>query len=375
MKVINNRLALVLLVVGILTSRPLMGAPLNNAAGATESAETQADTLLADGDMSTPQQAAALEQKLAGRPKDLDSRIKLLGYYFAHYNKLRPVDAFHAKWRTELFWIIENRPDAAVFWCAQTWPLNDRPTYDEGAGLWLAQIGRNPANAAILANAAGFFQLYDPPRSEGLLDQAEALDPSNPVWPYRMSQLFTTRMDRLAGQARVEAAKQAFIALKQVRRLAAASNVGGQFTGLFNDLPRLAYEAGQYGEARNIARHMVNDASKHLTINGLDFGDGLKGDEYYDGNMVLGLVALQAGDLAHARSYLLASGKTTGSPPLDSFGPNMMLAKALLEKGDKQTVLQFFKECASFWRYSPLDKWSAQVEAGTVPDFGPNLDY
>ena len=62
--------------------------------------------------------------------------------------------------------------------------------------------------------------------------------------------------------------------------------------------------------------------------------------------MVLGEVALRNGNIADAAQYLIASGKSSGSPALDSFGPNLSLAKALLEV---DVVLKFFDLCKAFW--------------------------
>jgi TonB family protein len=101
------------------------------------------------------------------------------------------------------------------------------------------------------------------------------------------------------------------------------------------------------------------------------------GDAVHDGNMVLGLIALQHGDVVNAKQYLLKAGETTGSPVLGSFGPNMSLAKALLEAGEREAVLQYFEECRAFWKLHPetLDSWSATVGSGGKPNFGVNLLY
>jgi hypothetical protein len=101
------------------------------------------------------------------------------------------------------------------------------------------------------------------------------------------------------------------------------------------------------------------------------------GNAVHDGHLVLGLVAVERGDLARARHELLASGATPGSPQLDSFGPNMLLAKALLERGDDATVLQYFAQCRRFWEtdFGALDTWTADVRAHGMPDFRANLLY
>jgi hypothetical protein len=92
---------------------------------------------------------------------------------------------------------------------------------------------------------------------------------------------------------------------------------------------------------------------------------------------VLGRIALKNGDLAHAKQALLNAGRTKGSAQLDSFGPDMTLAEELLEKGEKDTVLRYFKLCRRFWKLGGerLDQWEKDVNAGKIPQFGGNLVY
>ena len=54
----------------------------------------------------------------------------------------------------------------------------------------------------------------------------------------------------------------------------------------------------------------------------------------------------------------------------------MTLTKELLEKEERQTVLEYFALCAEFWaRHDRLEAWAGEVEAGRIPDFGANLSY
>ncbi len=93
--------------------------------------------------------------------------------------------------------------------------------------------------------------------------------------------------------------------------------------------------------------------------------------------MVLGRIALRRGFIKQASDNLLAAGATPGSPQLDSFGPNMTLAKELLEHGQPDVVLEFLGLCKKFWKLDSgrLDEWAAEVRKGKVPDFGTNLRY
>ena len=101
------------------------------------------------------------------------------------------------------------------------------------------------------------------------------------------------------------------------------------------------------------------------------------GNAIQDANLVLGRLALRNGKMDEAKKYLTAAGKSPGSPQMDSFGPNMSLANDLLEKGERQAVLEYFVRCRKFWKMQngKLDEWSVEVEAGKIPDFGANLVY
>ena len=55
----------------------------------------------------------------------------------------------------------------------------------------------------------------------------------------------------------------------------------------------------------------------------------------------------------------------------------MSLAKDLLANGEKDTVIQYFDLCRSFWKMDRdrLDQWKREVEAGKIPDFRADLVY
>ncbi|MDQ2731693.1 MAG: hypothetical protein M3Y56_08550, partial [Armatimonadota bacterium] len=57
------------------------------------------------------------------------------------------------------------------------------------------------------------------------------------------------------------------------------------------------------------------------------------GNNIHEANQILGLAALREGRVADAKRYLIAAGKTPGSPQLNSFGPHMVLAQELLSRG------------------------------------------
>ena len=81
----------------------------------------------------------------------------------------------------------------------------------------------------------------------------------------------------------------------------------------------------------------------------------------------MGLAALQEGDTEAAKGYLLAAGGTPGSPQLDSFGPTMTLAQALLGRGESAVVLEYPDRSLASRNTRTLSRWKAAIRAGDAP--------
>lgn len=109
------------------------------------------------------------------------------------------------------------------------------------------------------------------------------------------------------------------------------------------------------------------------------------GNVIHKANTILGRVALREDDLEGAKTHLLESAKTRGSPQLNSFGPSFTLASELLEKGQQEAVLEYLDLVGKFWATeSPdgralhnrlarehgelLSEWKDQIRAGKTPD-------
>jgi len=136
------------------------------------------------------------------------------------------------------------------------------------------------------------------------------------------------------------------------------------------DLATGELEAGSVARAEQYAQELLRLAPQFRQ-------DWNYGNAVHKGNIVLGRLALRDGDIPGAKEHLLAAGRTPGSPQLNSFGPNMMLAKELLEKGERDVVLAYLDLCGQFWKSgdSRLQNWKAIVKGGCTPDFGTNLIY
>jgi len=129
-----------------------------------------------------------------------------------------------------------------------------------------------------------------------------------------------------------------------------------------------AIECKDYGFARACANEALALAPRFRQ-------DWNYGNAIHDSHVVLGRLALKQNDVAAARNELLLAGQTPGSPQLNSFGPNMSLAKDLLSRGQRDVVLQYFDQCQGFWRsdYGALAKWRFLVRIHLPPDFGTHL--
>ena len=156
---------------------------------------------------------------------------------------------------------------------------------------------------------------------------------------------------------------------KATKELAAASTDENKFYAL-DGAAKESFNVGKIDDAKNYATELLTLAPKFQ-------GNWNYGNAIQDGNLVLGRIAVHDGKIGDAKNYLLEAGKSPGSPQMDSFGPNMSLAKDLLEKGERDTVLQYFELCRKFWKddYGKLDEWSGEVKAGKIPHFGANLVY
>jgi hypothetical protein len=131
-----------------------------------------------------------------------------------------------------------------------------------------------------------------------------------------------------------------------------------------------AFECSQYDAARSYAQEVLELAPR--------FGnDWNYGNAVHNGHVVLGRLAVVRGDLETACRELLLAGQTPGSPQLDSFGPNMTLARDLLAHSRRTAVLGYFQECRKFWKhdFGDLTKWEIMVRLHLPPDFGANLYY
>lgn len=287
---------------------------------------------------------------------DLEVHLRLAVHYGRLQFRDQPArDALD----THLLWMIQNCPGSDAHMFAP--PLRASRRLSDA---WRRQADLHPTDAQVLANAASFFVLFDQATAHQLYDRAEAADPRNPRWPAAHAHLHKLELHRSPDRAAT--ARKWLAALE---RAASLSTPEQRFDGLAK-LARAAVEVGDLALASKYASEaLAGIPAAPRTWN--------TGNLIHHAHLVLGRVALRSGDLPAAKQHLLEAGKTPGSPQLDSFGPNMQLASELLEKGERQVVLDYFDLCEKFWVSGKprLDAWRAQIASGAIPDFRANLAY
>lgn len=316
----------------------------------------------------TPEQVDSLEKELEHNPHELAIRTRLLHYYFGSYavrDQSVREQMVEAQTR-HVLWLIRNRPQAEVLGSPEGTIDSDCDPegYSEGKRAWMERLQSEPANLTVLEHAANFFVYQDSDLAIKSLQQAQSLDEGNPKWSRELGQMYS--LEIIGADSLETKAAAAQKALAQYERAYDRSDGVSRFY-LLVDLAKVAFVANQYEKAREYANTVLAEDSSGWN----------SGNRIHHGNLVLGRIALAEGDVEEAKRRLIAAGETAGSPQLDSFGPNMMLAKELLQKGEKEVVLEYFSLCSRFWKMGQdrLEQWSDLVQANRVPDFRGNLYY
>lgn len=125
------------------------------------------------------------------------------------------------------------------------------------------------------------------------------------------------------------------------------------------DLAASAYEEDDHDRAKTLIKEYLELASTYRC--NWNYGNAI-----HNSNRILGLIALDNNDISGAARYLIEAGKSTGSPQLDSFGPNLDLANELLTLGESEAVANYLLGVRGFWagKKSIIDDWIQKIEAG-----------
>ncbi|MCW5824674.1 MAG: hypothetical protein KIT34_17885 [Cyanobacteria bacterium TGS_CYA1] len=219
--------------------------------------------------------------------------------------------------------------------------------------MWSEHLKKHPKDPYILKNAASYFFFSDESLAEELLKRGKALRPKDPEW--------SDKLARLHRSGELKDAARALTELEESYKLQRGSPGGLSY---LEDLPLYAFEAGEYALAKKYANKLLVCAKEAR--------DEADKSQYINRAFTaLGLLEIQNKNTSSAKEYLLKSADVTGSPVLNSFGPNFVLAKELFNLDEKEIVLEYLKLCSKFWyraHETNMEKWTTQIMSGEFPD-------
>ncbi|MFQ5631078.1 MAG: tetratricopeptide repeat protein, partial [bacterium] len=333
-------------------------------------------------------QVATLEQKLQAGSEDRATCTKLIGYYYAHKSHS---ETARQAYRNYLKWFIRNHPEMEVTGSPVAFvAITDSAFYREIKKLWLAQTEKYPDNIAVIGNAAEFFshanaqirisfqrmrvdvhKLDDGEAivpeleiAESLLKKARTLEPNNRKWPERLARVYGTLKNLVPPENKHTYAKKALDILE--KRLK-QDREGGKKYVEYQRLALAAFDAQEWQKAEMYAQKNLANAEEYKD-------DRSYGRAVHQGNELLGRLSLRSGDVDAAKTFLLAAGETPGTK-FDGIAPRLILAKDLLAKGEKETVIKYLQLSKNIWKQGTdrLNSWMATIEAGGIPDFDMNI--
>ncbi|HVS10591.1 MAG TPA: hypothetical protein VMS76_12025 [Planctomycetota bacterium] len=302
------------------------------------------------------ERVAELEARLVQDPEDFESRSKVLGALLMPQLE-KP--ELRARFDPHAEWLIRRRPDSIL---ARTIPLTAYAWSEEDrrrrhGAIWQEIVDARGDESAVLGNAAQFFTFQEPARAKQLLLRARKLDPKDGRWPAELGKIALRAAER-AEEA--DATRSFSEALEYLEESLAKVGDHEERSDWLGRTAEAALGLGDHAKATTYARQLL----LHAQGSG-DSGD--RGNAVHDGNRVLGFVALRDGRIEEACERLIESGKTPGSPQLDSFGPQFDLASELLERGQRAAVLEYLELCSRFWRNASVKVWIEEMHQGLSP--------
>jgi hypothetical protein len=324
-----------------------------DALGLFQPESVRAILLLYSGKSLSKPKAEELEATLRKTPDKVDERLVLIGYYAANGKTSQD----HVRLRTHVLWMIESHPEHP----ATAEPgLRDLPGDVEAnaqiLALWRRNVAARSDSLAVLKNAEKFFFGKDPAEAERLIHLISEKEPANREWPNELAQLY--RMFGIPGQPSDDPAQRAAEAYRRV--LALTRNPAAR-EALAGDMAEAAFKVGDFRGAAVLAR---------IHLQGKDHTAPQRA------NTILGRVAIRTGDVPEAAKFLLDSSRPEAGRDVSLAGPTMVLAKELLEEGERDAVLRYLDQCLLLWPRGEnvLHMWIADVKKGKIPNFG-NLGF
>ncbi len=293
--------------------------------------------------------ATELENELKKTPDKIEARLGLIGYY--SWNEQSPADRLRL--RTHVLWVIENRPDHAAAAESSLRDLLDDP---EGNAMiqdgWNRNLETRGEEMDVLKNAEKFYFSKDPARAELLLRKLFQKDPDNPFWASELTKLYS--LFGVPGFGPRDSEERALEAYRRVLELTRNPLARQALAG---DMADTEFRSGDYAASARLAEIHLKSSDRSAVQRA---------------HTILGRVALRKGDVAAARGHLLDSASPESARYIAAYSPMLTLAKEMLEKGERDIVVEYLEKCVPLWPRgeSVLQIWITDIRNGRTPDFG-----
>jgi tetratricopeptide (TPR) repeat protein len=308
--------------------------------------------LAAEGEAMHGNDLAALETKMAAQPNDLPTRSRLLGFYASN---AMPDGTFPERRREHVLWLIRNHPAEAIAGSryARIDPAADADGFKALREAWIEQTRAHPNNADVLFNAARGLMRWDLDLTEMILKRGETIQPADPAWPEGLGMLYALHWQKSEKEACAALREKALAAYDRALEMAGTTEAK---IPLSEAAARAALALDAVDAARRHARRLVTYGSNGRTATA-NLGETL-----------MGLAALEKGEMDEAKGHLKASAKVGGAWK-DGDAPSMELAAALAQRGEKAAVVEYLKACEAIFPdgVEKLEKWRTSVEKGELP--------
>ena len=291
----------------------------------------------------------ALETESRAHPDAIGPRLRLIGYYTWRGQG----ESDRIRLRDHVLWMVENHPEHPATGEAALRDLLDDPEGNlQIFDLWASHISRRSADYNVLLNAEKFFFGKNPKQAESIIRQLHEKDPVSHEWPDELAALYMTwGVPGFAANSSGDMAAEAYWRVLNLTVNPDSREI------LSETMAEKYFKIGDLSGAAALAKITLQNS-------------GSRAARY--ANTLLGRIALRFGDIAEAKHYLLESArrKTSGYMPFSA--PPLVLAKELLERDQRDAVIEYLQECIVLWpEMEPeLQRWIVDIENGKLPNFG-----
>lgn len=291
--------------------------------------------------------AAEFEQQLKFDAFDCEARARLIG----HYNRNEHKSKLARKKKIEhALWTLEHVPECGL----GNTPLlriskNENPKeFEQAKRIVLRHCEGYKNDSETLANLACFFQYDEPDIAERFLRDAMRISET----PAQIAFWLASTLHHNGMQTH------------NIGKLREAVEYMGQYIAIERNFapPRfflieMTFDANLFDEAAELSNSSLKNSNEDQ-------------ETIHVAHTILGRIALKQNNLQAAVTHLRSAGKVGTGCRLFSYGPKMVLAKALLELGERDAVLDYLRDCKSFWELGQksLNKWIREIRNGKNPE-------